>query len=122
MSECLGVEDWESLKASEIMNLLRCLAHQERRAILLSSHDLDLTLRSADEIWLMSKGGDFRSGTPEELVLKGAFQHAFLSEGVTFHSGTGTFEMPRANIGQLSVEGEGDAAIRWSARDEPDSS
>jgi iron complex transport system ATP-binding protein len=99
----------------EIMNVLRGLAHREKRAILLSSHDLDLALRSADEIWLMSKGGEFRSGTPEELVLNGAFQHAFLSEGVTFHSGTGTFEMPRTNIGRLCVEGEGDAAF-WTRR------
>jgi iron complex transport system ATP-binding protein len=99
----------------EIMNVLRGLAHREKRAILLSSHDLDLALRSADEIWLLSKGGSFCSGTPEELVLDGAFQRAFSSEGVSFHSGTGTFEMPRANIGELYIEGEGDAAF-WTRR------
>ena len=58
---------------------------------------------------------DFPGGTPEELVLNGAFQHAFQSEGVTFHSGSGTFEMPRANIGRLCVEGDGDAAF-WTRR------
>ena len=37
----------------EIMQLLRRLAHESRRAILLSTHDLDLALRTADRIWLM---------------------------------------------------------------------
>jgi iron complex transport system ATP-binding protein len=99
----------------EIMSTLRNLAHRENRAILLSSHDLDLAMRSADEIWLMSKGGQFHTGTPEELVLNGAFERAFSSEGVSFHSGTGTFAMPRTSIGELYVEGDGDAAF-WTRR------
>ena len=41
----------------EIMHILRQLARDTQRAILLSTHDLDLALRNADKIWLMPKGG-----------------------------------------------------------------
>ena len=41
----------------EIMRLLRQLARTTGRAFLLSTHDLDLALRSADRIWLMGGGG-----------------------------------------------------------------
>ena len=41
----------------EIMQLLRKLAHETNKAILLSTHDMDLALRSADRLWLLPKGG-----------------------------------------------------------------
>ncbi|MFN8447526.1 MAG: hypothetical protein U0521_02730 [Anaerolineae bacterium] len=42
------------------MQVLRRLAHDNQRAILLSTHDLDLALRTADRIWLMTGAGDLR--------------------------------------------------------------
>ena len=41
----------------EIMRLLRELANNTGKAILLSSHDLDLALQSSDWLWLIPKGG-----------------------------------------------------------------
>ncbi|MEO0562833.1 MAG: ABC transporter ATP-binding protein, partial [Chloroflexota bacterium] len=57
-------------RRAEVMGLLRNLAAQTGRAILLSTHDLDLALRTADKLWLMSEGA-VRVGTPEDLVLSG---------------------------------------------------
>ncbi|MBO9343739.1 MAG: ABC transporter ATP-binding protein, partial [Roseiflexus sp.] len=57
----------------EIMRLLRRLAHETQRAMILSTHDLDLALRSADLLWLMAPGGGVHAGAPEDLVLGGAF-------------------------------------------------
>ena len=68
----------------EIMQLLRNLARETNQAILLSTHDLNLALRLADQIWLLNSHGILQVGAPEDLVLSGAFAHTFDSEGVEF--------------------------------------
>lgn len=39
----------------ELMRLLQRLAHEERKTILLSSHDLDIVSRTADCFWVMER-------------------------------------------------------------------
>lgn len=46
--------DYESKQ--ELMSLLIRLAHENNKAILLSSHDLDLVQRYADQIWHIEEG------------------------------------------------------------------
>ena len=46
----------------EIMGLLRKLGRETGRSILLSTHDLDLALRSADRMWVLSQGGSLERG------------------------------------------------------------
>ncbi|MBN1122987.1 MAG: ABC transporter ATP-binding protein [Anaerolineae bacterium] len=99
----------------EIMGLLRQLAHSTGRSILLSTHDLDLALRTADLIWLMSPGGGLHVGAPEDLILNGAFQETFRSEGVTFDPTSGSFEIEARTNGRIAVEGDGLPAI-WTRR------
>ena len=41
----------------ELMRLLRRIAHTEQKAVIVSSHDLDLAFRTADCIWLLSSDG-----------------------------------------------------------------
>ncbi len=52
----------------EAMLLLSRLAHELRKTILLSTHDLDLALQTADRLWLMGKAEGFAVGTPRELA------------------------------------------------------
>ncbi len=99
----------------EIMLLLRGLARKTERAILLSTHDLDLALRNADRIWLMPKGGDLQLGAPEDLVLSGAFERAFASEGVQFDRRTGSFKPQVDATKTIAVRGEGIRLI-WTVR------
>jgi iron complex transport system ATP-binding protein len=100
----------------EIMRLLREIAHREGKSILLSTHDLDLALRSADCIWLLPKGGALQVGAPEELVLSGAFAEAFASEGVAFDDRRGAFRISeRHEAGAVRVTGEEIGAL-WTAR------
>jgi iron complex transport system ATP-binding protein len=99
----------------EVMQLLRGLAHDDGRAILLSTHDLDLALRTADRIWLMTGEGALHAGAPEDLVLSGAFEAAFRAEGVTFDAQTGAFRIKARALGAIRVEGEGLSAL-WTRR------
>ncbi len=91
----------------ETMRLLRRLARETKRAILISTHDLDLALRSADRIWLLPKGGSLQTGAPEDLVLSGAFEAAFASEGVDFDRHHGAFRVHNAVHGHVSLRSEG---------------
>lgn len=99
----------------EIMRLLRRLARDTQTAILLSTHDLELALRTADRIWLMPKDGSTLVGSPEQLVLSGAFEGAFRSEGVEFDAATGMFRLHREPHGDVEVIGDSLHAI-WTGR------
>ena len=99
----------------EMMRLLRRLARETRRAILISTHDLDLALRAADRIWLLPRGGTLQAGAPEDLVLSGAFESAFASEGVDFDAERGAFQLHRHFVGEVELVGNGLASL-WTAR------
>ena len=99
----------------EIMGMLRVLAQETRRAILLSTHDLDLALRSADRIWLLAQDGSLQTGAPEDLVLSGAFQATFRSDGVEFDPQAGSFRISQNGAGTVHLLGEG-LALTWTRR------
>jgi iron complex transport system ATP-binding protein len=99
----------------EIMRILRQLARQEGRAILLSTHDLELALRMADQLWLMAADGSLQTGAPEDLVLSGAFGRTFPSDEVTFDLQTGSFRLLEQPIGRIDLAGNGAGAF-WTMR------
>lgn len=99
----------------DIMRTLRGLAHDNGATILLSTHDLDLAIRTADELWLLEKGGELHAGAPEDLILDGRFAQAFRSEGIEFNSFDGHFELRAQNKGRIAVEGEG-LPLLWTRR------
>jgi len=99
----------------EIMQLLRQLTRETNQAILLSTHDLDLALRLADKVWLLSSNGILNVGAPEDLVLSGAFAQTFKSEGVEFDIFSGEFHLHMPHKGEINVIGEGIALI-WTIR------
>ncbi len=99
----------------EVMDLLRQLASENSQAILLSTHDLDLALRNADRLWLLSADGELFDGAPEDLILNGAFERVFSAEGVTFDRERGSFHTRQEACGRLRLEGDGVAAF-WTRR------
>jgi iron complex transport system ATP-binding protein len=71
----------------EIMNLLRNLARQEGKAVLVSTHELDLALQTADLIWLAGSNKNIITGIPEDLVLSGVFDEIFQFKGFDLKTG-----------------------------------
>jgi len=53
----------------EIMYLLKNLAHTHRKSVLLSTHDLELALQTADKILLMAVGKTLKTSPPKELSI-----------------------------------------------------
>lgn len=68
---------------TETFMLLRKLAHEERKSILLSTHDLDLALKCCDQIWLLDKG-TLTIGTPQDFSQNKALDCAFSTPNFQF--------------------------------------
>ncbi|MDH6534281.1 ABC transporter ATP-binding protein [Parabacteroides sp. 52] len=109
----------------ETMVLLRQLATQQQKAILLSTHDLDLAIQMGDRLWLQEKQRPMVCGTPEDLILSGSFESFFKKEGIVFDPSTGKLNttIPETPIG---VEGDfltsywvGNALVRKGYRPSP---
>jgi len=98
-----------------LMRLLHKLAHQTNKGILLSTHELELALQVADEVWLLQNTETLHRGAPEDLVLNGAFEEAFAHEDIHFDKQTGTFSIQHENRKPVSFTGEGLAAW-WTRR------
>lgn len=99
----------------ELMTLLKRLAHESGRAVLLSTHDLDLALRSADSLWLLPPGGPIQEGVPEDLVLNDAFSATFSDGGIAFDKGSGAFVVAGRKQGTVALHGDGVPAM-WTYR------
>lgn len=72
----------------EMMQLLHRLAVDTGKVIFMSTHDLELTLRIADRLWLMSGGGELHVGTPRELADAGLLARFVDRGGVRFDAAT----------------------------------
>lgn len=60
------------------LNLLRDIAHEQNKTILISTHELDLAMRTADSVLLMfPKGKGLALDTPQQLRRTDAFRRAF---------------------------------------------
>ncbi len=99
----------------EMMRLLRRLARDTNRALLLSTHDLDLALRTADTLWLLAPGGTMHVGAPEDLVLGGAFEATFASDGITFDRVQGHFRIHPPAQYRVALIGDG-LVGEWTTR------
>jgi iron complex transport system ATP-binding protein len=88
----------------EIMNLLRRLAREKNKSILLATHELDLALQTADKVWLAT-GQTIKIGIPEDLVLDGSFDNVFQFKGYDLKTGKVQHETWRKT--SLKIVGEG---------------
>jgi iron complex transport system ATP-binding protein len=77
----------------EIMALLRRHARDTGTIVLLSSHDLDLSLQLADTVWLLDGAGALHLGAPDELATQGWVGKAFDTQEVTFSTQLRRFEL-----------------------------
>ncbi|MCC8132379.1 MAG: ABC transporter ATP-binding protein [Tannerellaceae bacterium] len=89
----------------ETMILLRKLAKEQGKTILLSTHDMESAIQMGDYLWLLEKGKPMACGTPEDLILSGQFESYFKKEGILFDSSTGKLSVRRPGI-PVGIEGD----------------
>ena len=99
----------------EIIRLLRGLAHDTQKGILLSTHELDLALKAADTLWLINREGGVITGTPEDLVLDGTFEAVFERDSFDFDRSTGSFRLHHPAKAPIYLTGD-TVAVFWTRR------
>lgn len=99
----------------QLMRLLHQLCRETNKTILISTHELDLALQVADQLWLMTSDGKLQAGMPEELILNGSFQQAFERDGISFDAAKGSFNLYQNSNRIVQVLGEGIPAF-WTRK------
>jgi len=89
----------------EIMKLLLHLARTQNKAILVATHELDLALQTADNIWLATSDKKIKTGIPEDLVLDGSFDEIFRFKG--FDLKTGKIQHQSFRKERINLQGSG---------------
>ena len=90
----------------EILHLMHNLSQQNDKTIIFSTHDLNMAMSQSDKIWLLLDN-ELIEGAPEDLMMKGAFDHIFDSSHVQFNSDHGTFSFLQEGRGDIYVVGQG---------------
>lgn len=91
----------------ELMGLLRRLTRQGALGVVVSTHDLELALRTADVVWLVLPGGELVTGAPEDVILSGGIAQAFEGRQIRFHAEARSFCWLTGDRGTAAVRGDG---------------
>lgn len=83
----------------EIMELLRDIAAQKGKAVLVVTHDLDIAIETADRFWLLNCGTPLISGKPEDLIISGKINQLMPGEKYRFSLERGKLEFEIQNLG-----------------------
>ena len=78
------------------MEILKKLAYENKKGVLLTTHDMEPALRFADKLWLLGTDGEFEEGIPQKLIEDGSINRFFDNEEVFFNKETVRFE--KSNI------------------------
>jgi iron complex transport system ATP-binding protein len=82
----------------EIMELLRDIAAQKGKAVLVVTHDLDIAIETADRFWLLNCGTPLISGKPEDLIISGRINQLLSGEKYRFSVERGKLEFEIQNL------------------------
>lgn len=75
----------------ELLDLLGELAEREKIAVLVSTHDLELALRTATHVWLLRPDGELLTGSPHDLAQSGVIGATFNRGRMQFSAETMSF-------------------------------
>ena len=90
----------------EVMQLLHRISREAGKTIFLSTHDVDLALQTADELWLLDRDNGLSVGTPEDLSLNGQMSSFFAHKGIAFDAENGLFRIDNATQRDIHMGGK----------------
>ena len=102
----------------DLVLMLRRLAHELGKSMLVSTHELDLALSWGDRLWLMDREGKVVSDIPEALVLGGHVGRVFGTEELSYDVERGEFLVQKEDLRPICLVAEGmpseDHRVYWT--------
>lgn len=77
-----------------ILKLLKTIAHETRKTILFTTHEIDVAIQLCDTMLILQKEKSY-FGTPCELIEERRFDELFPSDTITFDHNTGSFKVKK---------------------------
>ncbi len=97
----------------EIMQLLHTIAHERKRTILLSTHDVEQAFMFADKLWLLSPDEGLHYGATEDIVFDGSMERLFPQRSIHFdHARGGYIPVTKADR-SIRIESADPLLCRW---------
>ncbi|MEP2024622.1 MAG: ABC transporter ATP-binding protein [Reichenbachiella sp.] len=96
----------------EMFQLLQSIKNETGKSILISTHELDLSMQFADELWLMNFNEPIVTGVPEDLGLSGELEKIFFHENFHLDSRTGQIKLKQTPALFFKVVGE-EKPVQW---------
>ena len=98
----------------EIMTLLHRLAVEQKKAILLSTHDIEQALVLADKLWLLSKENGLQCGVTEDMILSHRMDGLFSCNDIRFDYAHGVY-YPKVDSNRcIIVEANDEVLLHWT--------
>ena len=98
----------------EILLLLKKLAGQKNKGIMLSTHDLHHSIQVAHKIWMINQHGHMHTGIPEDCLLDGVFENYFKIDPAKYNFGSGFLKFPvDPSAVKIQVQGS-DIRAKWT--------
>lgn len=97
----------------EVFDMLKRLAEQDGKGILLTTHDLDMALHHADKLWLVTPNGSIVSGMPEDLVLNGSLAKTFERDHIAFDYDRGGLRKVKNSTGKSFALTGDQPGVQW---------
>lgn len=91
----------------ELAILLRDLAYKRNITVIAATHDLDISLRTSDRIWLINENHEVENGSPEDLIANNSIAKAFSGEKTKFNNSKRTFDPDAKSLNKAYVKGKG---------------
>ena len=96
----------------DLINLLYELT-RKGKAIIYSTHDLNIAIKFSDKIWIIDKNRVFE-GSPEDLVLNNTISEIFESDKIIFKPESGDFELKTNARAVIRLEGNDPVSTLWT--------
>lgn len=91
----------------EVLLLLKKLAHEMGKGVLLSTHELGLALQVSDKIWMVGPDQQLMSDIPEAFIYNGTLDKVFGNEKISFQPWSASFEITTDKEKRIVVIGMG---------------
>ncbi len=91
----------------DVLILLKKLAHEFGKGILLSTHELGMALQVSDRIWMIGKDKTLISDIPEQIIQSGQLDRVFGNSVISFQPWSASFEILPSTDQVVKVVGSG---------------